>query len=360
MNKGLAAVLVLVSAGLTVLTAKDLWGRLPFYASTIAPEVDLLYYGISYVVTFTFWLVELALLAFCVMYRRRPGHKPHYVHGNRTAEIIWTVIPAALLVGIAFVQIPAWAKAKQEFPKAAETPVVVEAMAEQFEWNFRYRLKCKPDEYVNSNADDFKNAIDPEEDGSKVAAIGEDIAPKTLFVPVGRKCFITQTSKDVIHSLFIPHMRVKQDVVPGMYVRVWFQPDRFQVFELATGAMQWVTSEDDFNQKFGSTRVGFGMSYVPAYDEKSREVRVGLAKGATTVDIQHQGKILLNQPASSATHAIGVFEMACAELCGNGHYKMESSLRVGTSLMYRAWLGRQTEFGTPPIWKRWVDRKPNW
>jgi len=329
----------------------DGWG-MPPGASTIAPDVDFLWNAIL-ILTSAVGLGVVAVLAvFVWRYRRRPGVKPHYITGNRTAEIVWTAVPGAILVALTFAQMPAWAKAKQGFPRPDEKPVTIDAIAQCYEWNFRYR----PDR----NVEDCREAIDPEEDGSKVAAIGEAVTPKTLFVPIGRKALITLTSVDVIHSLFIPHMRVKQDAVPGMHVRLWFEPSRFQVFEVATGKAEWVRSEEEFDRKYRDTRVGFGMSWTPRYDEETREVRVGLCQGATTTDIQHQGRIHLNQPASSATHAIGVFEIACAELCGNGHYKMESSVRVGTTLMYRAWLGRQTEFGTPPIWRRWVERRPAW
>lgn len=368
MNKwGLVGLFSAFVVAATYVTEKYLgfwdFGRYPYTmsASTIAPDVDILYRAISYITTGMFYVVWGLLIAFCVMYRRRPGVKPHYTHGNKLAEAIWTAIPAAMLVGIAIWQMPAWATAKQQYPKPGDADfknvVVLEAFAQQYGWNFRYR--------PGDNTTDFAAALDTESDGNSASPLGEDIGPKQMFVPVNTKALIKMTSTDVIHSLFIPHMRVKQDAVPGMYVHVWFEPNRFQVFELATGKWDWVISDEDFDKKYGNAKVAFREQLFAKYDEASREVKVEFAKLPTgeyikTTDYVHQGKVYWDKSTGAVTHAIGVFEIACAELCGQGHFSMKSSLRVGTKLMYHAWLTRQAEYQVPPIWKRWVDRAPIW
>jgi cytochrome c oxidase subunit 2 len=383
MNKGLAALCAVFVAVATVATGRYFWD-FGFYphatgSSTIAPAVDTLYLVISYVTTGMFFLVWSLLIGFMVIYRRRPGAKSHYSHGNMKAEVIWTIIPAAMLVGLAFGQIPTWAKAKQDFPKPNEVdketnepPVVIQIIAQQYDWNFRYRPE--------DNTADFKRGIDPADSSVTDYKIEEAVHPGPMVVPCGRKVFITQTSMDVIHSLFLPYMRVKQDAVPGMYVRVWFQPTRFRVVELPEKFEDWNrtdwdkriawTNEKDFGKAYGDKRVAFrGIEFmVEKYwenpDTKLTEVMKKLMTKPAKVDIIQNDKVEWDVPladtARRPTHAVIPFDLACAELCGAGHHTMKKTLWVGTETMYRAWLGKESENATPAIWKRWVERKPSW
>src|SRR6185503_7497369 len=78
---------------------------LPYSASSYADEIDGLYRLIFWLTAGMFFLTEGLLLIFCVIYRRRPGHRPTYTHGNHKAEITWTVVPALMLLGLAIWQI---------------------------------------------------------------------------------------------------------------------------------------------------------------------------------------------------------------------------------------------------------------
>src|SRR5688572_16347190 len=99
------------------------WGLPPGH-STIAPDVDHLYRVILWITGITFVGVQGTLLYFCIRYRRRPGGRPGYTHGNNTAEIIWTASPALVLVFIALYQFAAWKKAKMDPPDLTRSDVI--------------------------------------------------------------------------------------------------------------------------------------------------------------------------------------------------------------------------------------------
>ena len=136
---GVAAFLLLL-AGAAIAQDQDhpgVW--LPYSASDYSDDVDFLYRVIFWITTGMFLLTEGLLLTFCVIYRRRPGHRPTYTHGSQKAEITWTVVPALMLLGLAIWQIPTWNHIKKQFPDKSDPKVLtVDALGEQFKWNIRY------------------------------------------------------------------------------------------------------------------------------------------------------------------------------------------------------------------------------
>src|ERR687892_2770571 len=89
---------------------------LPEDVSTFGQEIDSLFYLIYYITAATFILVTVLMLVFLVMYRQREGRRATYTHGNTTLEIIWTVVPAAILIVLSFMSVSTWAKVKREVP----------------------------------------------------------------------------------------------------------------------------------------------------------------------------------------------------------------------------------------------------
>lgn len=376
------------------------WWLLRDSASTIGPEVDYFYYLIFAITGVAFLLVEGALVYFLIRYRRRPGVKPYYIHGHKRTELIWTAVPAAILLALALGQMSAWAKAKQHFPtvnrvdtdKDEKTdtkapPIVLECVAQQFEWNFRY--------WYPDNAHDFKDFVDlvvDDEEGTfevkpmqrrqealakkraDLLATGQteeagmirdvSVPSGTFFAPVDRKVLIYLTSTDVIHSLFIPHMRVKQDAVPGMLVKVWFQPDRFFLWDLKTQTRVWVDGEREFDEKFRSKKVAV-TNFINSWDRKEKQYVYKPVSAMPDTTIVQDGKILFKQKAEDAEYALGLFDVVCAELCGAQHFTMDTKLQVGTPLMYKAWMAGKHGTGEPKIWKRFEvwrmrNRKSAW
>ena len=114
------------------------------------------------------------------------------------AEIIWTVIPALILVWLAFYNQSVWARVRGTPPPA---DLEIEIAGEQFAWNIRY-----------AGADGTLHT------GDDVTTVNQ------LHLPVQQTALIRLTSKDVIHSFFVPQFRFKQDAVPGITGRVWVQP----------------------------------------------------------------------------------------------------------------------------------------
>jgi cytochrome c oxidase subunit 2 len=180
-----------------------------------------------------FVLVEGVLIYTMVRFRDRPGqHEPANIHGNTTLEIAWTAIPALILV---FIAIPTVRVIFRTQAKAAAGALQVDVIAHQWWWEFRYP------EYGVTTADE-------------------------LYLPIGRTVNFALTTKDVLHSFWIPSMGGKRDVISNRTNYLWFTPDsvgaaawngscaeycgvshanmRFKVFTLAPADFQsWVTHQ---------------------------------------------------------------------------------------------------------------------
>src|SRR3972149_3612839 len=170
---------------------------LPENVSTYGGEVDYLFYLIYYITGATFILVTVTMLAFLVLYRRREGRRAIYSHGNTTLEIIWTIVPAIILVVLSFMSQASWARIKSHAPPG---DVEVQVTSKQFNWEMTY----------------------PGPDG-KFGTADDLTLENQLHVPVGKVVRVHLRSKDVIHSFFLPNLRLKQDTVPGREILAWFQ-----------------------------------------------------------------------------------------------------------------------------------------
>src|SRR5213594_519522 len=111
----------------------DWW--LPENVSTFGRDIDWLFHLIYAITGVTFVLVAAAMIAFLIMYRDRPGRRARYTHGNTMLEILWTIVPALILVVLAALSAPAWSKIKMSVPPS---DVVVEVTAKQFNWQVKY------------------------------------------------------------------------------------------------------------------------------------------------------------------------------------------------------------------------------
>ena len=180
----------------------------PANASSYGGEIDNLFVLILYITGAVFFLVEIGLLVFLVKYRKREGRKATYVDGSTRAEIIWTAIPAVIVIFLGVFSQPLWSRIKDtdKFPTDA---IVYDVTAKQFEWHFRYP---GPDGRLDTD-DDFEKRNE-------------------LHLIVNRDYEMRLHAEDVIHSFWIPAFRIKQDAVPGLTIRAWFKPIRTGEFEL--------------------------------------------------------------------------------------------------------------------------------
>ena len=354
---------------------------LPQSASTYSDAVDFLYRVIFWVTTGMFVLTEGLLLIFCVIYRRRPGHRPTYTHGNNKAEITWTVVPALMLLGLAIWQIPTWNKIKKEFPVDGQMGYdgkvvklqTIDILGEQYKWNVRFpgtKAKYKADA-------DLTNL-------------------SNVHMPLGSTALFNLRTKDVIHSVFIPYMRVKQDTVPGMRQRLWFKPNRTFLKQLKDdkGAPitpvqdgdkniyvkendDWVkkplmvqptlwiyTDDDDKFAPDGCLREKDFKDGGKLFDKKiavlghmeKNGLYEPLNPNTKKVKIFSKGKTT-DGVWSDCDSAMGIYEIACAELCGLGHYTMRGFLYVEPPASYEQWLkAEMDDVSDPlPVWKFWRD-----
>jgi cytochrome c oxidase subunit II len=179
---------------------------LPEDVSTFGREIDSLFYLIYYITAVTFILVTVLMVVFLIMYRHKEGRRAIYSHGNTTLEIIWTIVPAAILIVLSFMSVSTWAKVKRHVP---ESDFELHVAAKQFNWEVVYPGS---DGKLNTE-DDVKFDND-------------------LHVPVNKVVRVHLTSKDVIHSFFLPSLRLKQDAVPGRTILVWFEATKPGKYEL--------------------------------------------------------------------------------------------------------------------------------
>ena len=179
---------------------------LPEDVSTYGHEIDSLFYLIYYITAVAFILVTVLMIVFLIKYREQPGRRAVYSHGNTTLEIIWTVVPAAILIVLSFMSVNTWAKIKRNPPA---TDFEIKVTAKQFNWDVFYP---GPDGKLGSD-DDIKFDND-------------------VHVPVNKVVWIHLGSTDVIHSFFIPNLRFKQDAVPGRTILAWFEATKPGKYEL--------------------------------------------------------------------------------------------------------------------------------
>ena len=215
---------------------------LPPGLSTYASQIDALYYMILVITGIAFVVTEVALVVFLIKYRARPGRRAVYTHGSTKAEIIWTAVPTVTVIIIGLLSAGVWMdiKGRNSVPEGAY-PIGVHG--QQFEWMITY----PGGDGALGTTDDFQ-------------------VRNQLHIPVNTPIVIDLTAEEVIHSFFIPQFRVKQDAMPGMPQRVWFEA---------------------------------------------------------------------TQPGS--------YELACAELCGLGHYRMRAAVTVHTAEAYQQWMSEQAQ-----------------
>ncbi|MDG3006601.1 cytochrome c oxidase subunit II [Paludisphaera mucosa] len=183
--------------------------------STFGREIDALFVIILWLTGAVFVGTHAALIWAQFRYADRvdadgkPARPAQYFHGSQRLEVVWTIIPAGILVFLALYQMDTWANIK--FRSAApRTPVLAELTGRQFQWMMKYP---GPDGRLNTPDDLF--------------------TVNDLHFVKDRTALIHLKSADVIHSFFLPQMRIKQDAVPGMTIPVWFDCDRAGRYELA-------------------------------------------------------------------------------------------------------------------------------
>lgn len=162
---------------------------LPPRGSEFAGEVDLVFIGIYWLSIILFLGITFPTVYFAWRYKFKPGRvTPHQTH-NTTLEILWSVGPLLICVGLFFWGLNGWMK----YAVAPGDSMEVIVTGKQWLWQFEYP------------------------DGSRTI--------NDLHVPINKPVKLTMTSEDVLHDFFVPDMRVKADIIPGRYTMIWFTPN---------------------------------------------------------------------------------------------------------------------------------------
>ena len=216
------AVLLAELISLIVSPAMGWW--LPENVSTFGGQVDYLFYVILGFTGFFFILTEAILVYNMFAFTHREGHKSQYVEGNNRLELAWTIVPAAILLYIAFAQIQTWAEIKYQ-TRSPNPDQIVQVTAHQWEWRMLYYGDKDGDHYLNRPV----KASDGTFYGARAAAWAEspeidDVhGANELHTWKDANVKIYLKTMDVIHSFFLPNLRLKQDALPGKTIPMWFE-----------------------------------------------------------------------------------------------------------------------------------------
>jgi cytochrome c oxidase subunit 2 len=170
----------------------------PEQASSFARDVDGLYFFLTAVSAFFTLLIFVAIVYFAIKYRRRRGEEepPRPIHGSLGLEVLWSVVPFVFAMIFFF-----WgARSYFHIARPPANAMEIYVVGKQWMWKMQHPNGTRE---IN-----------------------------TLHVPRGQPVKLIMSSQDVIHSYYIPAFRVKQDVVPGRYTVMWFEPTKVGEYHL--------------------------------------------------------------------------------------------------------------------------------
>jgi cytochrome c oxidase subunit 2 len=251
-------------------------------------NVTLFFTGIVFVIT------QILLFYFAWKYSGVKGRKALFMPHDNRLEIVWTVIPAIVMTFLVISGLDAWNEVMAD-TKEGEEYMEIEATGYQFAWHIRY-----PGEDGKLGARDYKmiNAMNPIGQDWNDQKNWDDLHPSEIVLPVGKKVRVRITSRDVLHNFYLPHFRLKMDAVPGMPTYFVFTPSK--------------TTE---------------------------EYRRELSKYK-----EYQAPSDPADPNSDPLWKVFNYELACAELCGSGHYSMRRIVRIVSEDEYKTWLAEQKPY----------------
>lgn len=178
-----------------------MWEGFPLFpeqASSFAPSVDALYLVMVGFSAFFTVGIFIAIFYFAIKYRRRSEDEvPPEVNEWRSLELIWTTVPFLLVIGMLVWGVRLYL---HMYIPPEEDIIEIQVVGKRWMWKFQH-----PEGQAEINH---------------------------LHVPQGSRIKLVMATEDVIHSFFVPAFRVKQDVVPGRYTMVWFEPTRVGEYHL--------------------------------------------------------------------------------------------------------------------------------
>ncbi|MBK9337124.1 MAG: cytochrome c oxidase subunit II [Lewinellaceae bacterium] len=265
-------------------------------------DVTLIFTGIVFVLT------HIALFWFAYKYRWSENRKAEFISHDNRLEVVWTAIPAVVMTLLVVRGLDTWNTAMADVAPG-EDFIEIEATAQQFNWIIRYpgpdgKLGTRDYKLTTSNnqvGQDFTDRKNWDD-----VLVGQE-----MYLPVGKKVRVRIIAKDVLHNFYLPQFRVKMDAVPGMPTYFVFTPVK--------------TTAEYRNE----------LRKYPEYNEPYDPA----------------------DPTGPKRWEKFEYELACAELCGKGHYSMKRILRVVSQEEFDAWYKKEPSYYVSQI--RGKDDDPN-
>jgi cytochrome c oxidase subunit 2 len=356
------------------------WLGMPVDASAHGAEIDQMTVIMHWIMLILFVGWGAFFLYTLIRFRRKRQAKANYAgvrsHFSSYLEGAVAVVEAALIIGFA---VPLWAKRVNAFP-AESASTIVRLVAEQFAWNAHYP---GPDGIFGRTDIKLISAQNPLGiDRDDPAAKDDIVTINQLNLPINKPVIIYLTSKDVIHSFGVTYLRVKQDAIPGERIPVWFTPTKTnEQIQEELAAMQSIEGEQrsleraanrvalvEYKDKSGEVIVSAGGFLGDDVIEELREA--GIKDALVTRDFSTQismreyldaeGTVILAKGDRITDEAVvkltsmGVrsiltapdtpLEIACAQLCGLGHYRMRGFMTLQTESDFQAWLEEEASY----------------
>ncbi len=256
-------------------------------ASKVAVDVFHLHNLIMLVCLIIFIVVFGAMFYSLYAHRKSKGHKAAHFHENTTVEVIWTVIPFVILVGMAY---PA-AKVVIEMKDTSNPDMTIKVTGYQWKWGY---------DYLQDGVSFYSTLATPRDQIDGLAAKGEHYlleVDNPMVVPVGKRIRLLITANDVIHSWWVPALAVKQDGIPGFIRDSWFRVDKPGVYR---GQCAELCGKDH----------GFMPIVVKAVSEDEYKAWVAAQKGAAQTAAADNGKTLTLDELKA--HGEKVYAANCA------------------------------------------------
>jgi cytochrome c oxidase subunit 2 len=184
--------------------------------TAIAHEIYDLHNVILGICVIIFIVVFGAMLVAIIKHRKSVGHRAEQFHENTTVEILWTVMPFLILVGMAYPS----TKTLLAMRDTSNPDMTIKATG--FQWKWRY-------DYLEDDVSFYSNLATPRDQIQGPAAKGEHYlleVDNPVVVPVGKRIRVLTTANDVIHAWWVPAFGVKQDAIPGFVRDTWFRAEQ--------------------------------------------------------------------------------------------------------------------------------------
>jgi cytochrome c oxidase subunit 2 len=250
--------------------------------SRLASDIDWLHQLVMWLIIVIFAVVFGAMFYACYAHRKSKGHKAEQFHENTAVELVWTVIPAIILVAIA------WPATKVVIAqKDTSAPdLTIKVTGYQWKWGYDYvKGEGEGISFLSTLATP-RAQIEGHEPKGEHYLLEVD---NELVVPIGRKIRVITTAADVVHSWWVPAFGAKQDAIPGFLRDLWFRPEktgtfRSQCVELCGkehGFMPIVVrvvAADDYTK------------WVAQFKEKAEKSAAGDTRNLSTQELMQRGE----------------------------------------------------------------------